>query len=597
MRPKLLCIATIIFVSLSAFGQQEMVYTELSPRVVKEGQWITVLFYLQTDSTALTVDEPLLPERVRKTAGPNIRPFYGAQEPVPFSRGVLVRFVFQLSRAGRTVLRPFRFTLPDGTTVQSDHIILRSGIPDGTDTLRVPFDPSVTVSNTAPFTGEPVAVRIVAGNVEELTTFSVQPALSVPQSIVEEIPEAGTIEAHDYGGTTLYTVPVAAYLITPLTAGEIKIPAISITDGSISVSTSARTITVQQRPEQIAGSGAIGVFEWDVWVEAVGANLILHTRLSGEGNLNFLTLPEPETRGLVVVDQEVSRNIRAELGGYSGTVEQSYFLSRKEEDSDLFIRVPRFYWLDKESRTIVNTKEHLFYKENLPKIAGTSDGRTASAQSPPTQQSAEKGPKQDLQSVSQLVMHALDNSSSLSPDSVSSLHRAHSAYRNAYFGRTVFELRKALLANPAHAGIRRALERMEKELELHNQIALPLPISPIFVFIVTAVLLAAAGIGILMYVLTKQTFVLGPVVLFLVLVITGGAFSSVLYVRQNRGWGVVRSSAEVKKIPRSTGSTWFTLPEGTAFHVVSRTEKFYLIRTGTNMEGWLSENDIFIDRK
>ena len=602
MRATLLCIAAIIFTSLSGFAEENAVYTDLSPRIVKEGQWATVTFYLQTATTSLTVDEPPVPEGVRKTAGPNIRPFYGAEETVPFSRGVLVRYVFKLSRAGRTVLEPFRFVLPDGETVRSDSIILRSGIEDSSGALRVPFDTSVTVTNTTPFEGEPVAVRIAASNVEELKPFSLQPALSVPQCVVEEIPEAGTIEANDVGVTTFYTVPVASYLITPLTAGEIIIPGVSVTEGTISVPTSARTITVQERPEQIAESGAIGTYQFEVRVEAGGAALILHTRLSGQGNLNFLTLPEPETRGFVVTDKKENRNIQAGTGGYSGTVEQTYVLSpRGTEESPFidggpFIRVPRFYWLDGKSRKIVHTEEHLFYKEDLPEIAGISNTRTSSTASS-TEQSGDEGNGEDTQAVPRLMMRVLENTDSLSPHTASSLRRARAAYVSSNFGRSVFELRKALLENPARPGIRDVLVSLEKELKLHHQITLPLPINPLFVFIVTVVLFAAAGIGMLVFALTKKTPILGPIVLFLVLAAAGSALSSMLYVRQSREWGVARSSMEVRKIPRSTGSIWFTLPEGTAFHIVSKTETFYLIRTGNSMEGWASETDLFIDRR
>jgi tetratricopeptide (TPR) repeat protein len=111
-------------------------------------------------------------------------------------------------------------------------------------------------------------------------------------------------------------------------------------------------------------------FNYSYWVEndhvRKGESVVLHIRVEGLGNFNFLTLPEPEYSGMILVDKKEIEDTRILSEGYEGFREVIMVFEISSEGAPE-IRVPPFPWLNSETQSVMQKEGEVFsiiYRES-----------------------------------------------------------------------------------------------------------------------------------------------------------------------------------------------------------------------------------------
>jgi hypothetical protein len=199
--------------------------------------------------------------------------------------------------------------------------------------LEVPLRVSWKIMKDEVMTGEHVGIVLMVNNLERVTTFDSVAIPEIQGGIVEEEVTLGTIETEKTGTVTLYNIPAASYMLTPLKEGTITIPQASVTLEDVSGTADRVSVRILSAPVEIRHTGAIGEFSYVTKVDYPEdnedtANMPIHVyqRIEGCGNFGFFTMPGPEYSGLRLVDQESDRNITASLQGYCGYLQRHFTL-------------------------------------------------------------------------------------------------------------------------------------------------------------------------------------------------------------------------------------------------------------------------------
>ncbi|MDR2589141.1 MAG: BatD family protein [Spirochaetales bacterium] len=158
---------------------------------------------------------------------------------------------------------------------------------------------------------------------------------------------------------------------------------------------------------------------------------------------------------------------------------------------------------------------------------------------------------------------------------------------------SIFYFRRAVMLNPSAALLRSRLAEAERAADITHAAAVPDFHPDLFFLLLAAFCAALAG----MPWLVRGRHVLLVCVGFLLF---GALLSGAGEVYQSsarlRPWGIAaKGGGEMRKIPRAESSNWLTLAEGTAVDIISRGEDFFLVRTGTGIEGWLERGELLTD--
>ena len=319
-RPPLLLLL-LLSGSLVSLPAQEPPETdiEFSETLLSPGERTTVeLFVPNARVDELDFFLPVLPDRLSLVGEPLLtesRRRVGSSVVL----GVLIILQIEAEAAGRTLFPPLRVEgagidpiVTDATLVE----ISSDGTPGG-----VPFDLLWRWEDTKLLPGETTPVYLEMRNLLEIR-YPDEILVDAPETgVFEEVRGLGEVSSQTVGETTLYTVPVAVFLLTPTEAGSIRLPAALVRLGELERSSESVDIaveTVQTAPD----SGAIGSFDFHVSVSREEGILTepftLSMRLTGAGNLPFVGFPEVMLENLIELDrQEESRQVPT-TAGYEG---------------------------------------------------------------------------------------------------------------------------------------------------------------------------------------------------------------------------------------------------------------------------------------
>jgi len=160
-------------------------------------------------------------------------------------------------------------------------------------------------------------------------------------------------------------------------------------------------------------------------------------------------------------------------------------------------------------------------------------------------------------------------------------------------GLAVYSLRKALNLKPGSSLYRKALASLEAEYGLERQVQASTGLSP-DLFFLFFLLLFNGGALTISFNIRKRKIELSIVIImifFLSLVSLGIVFYTDLLSKSDTAITIVEEG-ELKKVPGDLGSFWLNLQEGTAVHVLSRSDNSLLIRTGYGLEGWIEKDSL-----
>jgi len=637
------------------------VSVEISPDKIIVGQRFDLTIYADFPAyRTVSIKEPSLPEGIVLAGGPyksaqtiNVGDLLNPQ----YIKKTRVFYKFKVSRPGFYTINSF--TLNDGDIQLVTEPFMFPALAFDERELKYPVFARWNNLPDRIFIGETIPLILEMENLEELS-FPERISMSPPSGgVFERVNSLGDISVTSIGDDEVYIAPIDSWLYTPTSTGMVKIPPADVSFNKIERSTGSFSIEVVDLPPQVGLSGAIGNFEVTTDMENIppqkGATFTVRIRVEGEGNLNFLRMPQPEFSGLTVIEKDEMHKISPSLAGYRGYREDVYRVSIGEEE-EISVQFEPWSWYDKESLSVQT--------ESFPGYRFLNE----SAQNPEAFRSLRdeysllsselilkfRDPvynviwyyllvlpgiisalvalikkRYDMKILGYTLLLFVLTSSAVSgnPQLREQLEKAENFNNSAelekaielydqllrdfgdnpgiYYNQALLNydlekkdtvihlLRKSLILKPGNRLFMNLLTSVESEYGLDHQAVISTGLSPDLFFLFFIVLFNMGALIISFNINRKkiELSILSVMVFFL-------SFASLVvvyytdFVSMRKTGVIVQSGGDLKKVPGLMGGSWLTLQEGAAVYLMSESEESYLIRTGYGLEGWLHKDSI-----
>ena len=196
--------------------------------------------------------------------------------------------------------------------------------------------------------------------------------------VFEEVTGLGNVSARNFGAKVFQSYPAAAFILTPTESGTLVIPDAAVTVLGQRVQAPSLQIQVRTQPPQLAESSAIGAFSLSAQPAAdsvrLGEVLRFTLRLEGEGNFNYLSVPQPSLVGGRISGQTEAFRLNPAQGGYRGFREITYRIIPEREGS-MSILVPAFRWFDPQDQRMNASSAQSFAVVVDSAVINTQEGQ------------------------------------------------------------------------------------------------------------------------------------------------------------------------------------------------------------------------------
>ena len=616
--------------------------TEISPNPVGRGDLFTLTVIVDHDSSS-DIEFPLkdLPGGFVLWRGPSIRSFLETGKNGESVRKVRISASFKASSSGRQIF-PSLAVLAGRRVLTTEPVLLRVGLYKNRK-LYMPLEVEWQPAFEDVYAGEAVPVFLTVKNQEIVSLFD-RSRVETPRDVFfENAPGLGRISTKTTADITLYDIPAAAYILTSPISGEVRIPAAGVDAGDLTGWSDNLSIRVKPVPGEISESGAIGRFSYTSGIEgsrfSAGEVFRLTSEVSGEGNLNYLNIPQPEAEGCFLLSASEDSDYTQSMNGYSGSKRMEWSFTA-EQPGVAEITVPEFRWLDKDSGEIKTAEESIFGINILP--ASVSKQEEENEAFPFYK--AEAGEAQLFPgwnnlyrklfyyiwmfpafiffllfsvfrtrriilalAITAIVMVSLYSlgraflySEPAGTDSRAAMdcyNRGIDYYEAGETGSAIHSFRSAVYLDPLESSYRETLEWVEDRQGFVNQVRPSIAMHPdIFFFI----LIGAVNLLFIILILRNGKsggFKTVALILTILILVVSAVMMNVSVYSRNQPVGIIYGdSAWLRKIPRQDAEPWLPVTPGTAVKVLDDTGEFRLVETGMGLTGWIGREYILYDR-
>lgn len=604
------------------------------------------------DVEKVSVEKPEWPLGLVPLTGPTIRTFVDAGD-ADQPRKVRISFSFRGDRLGRIAV-PGQTIRAGDFTLETEPFVVGVGYWRNRE-VYIPLIGEWLVQEGSVVVGQSIRAVVMLRDMVEIPVVSSIDVVAVTGALLARSPEVGPLERSHIGNATIYQLPVATFIVTPSRSGRIVLSEAKIQIGEAVAVARPVNISVEPAPAEITSSGAVGNFDFSLEASAEerypGEEVEVSVRIEGRGNLNYLSLPEPEVEGLVLSDKSMIEDIRATYDGFEGSRSIQYrYLTQSVGIAA--IEIPTFYWFDPESDSIEHAPEK---RIEIPIRSRPVD-------------SADEDFPFDIEISREILSH---NSIMLYTDAANYLWlvpgivvilvliilkksrvilvsllvligagqpegdpqigSAIEAYRNGEYVEATIGFGDILRRMPSNPGllynrglasyragnthlaiqsIRTAIEIAPNEIKyrdfaewVNTELELPSLIYPALRFdldILFAIGMAALSLATYAFVAqllkNRGVFVIATILTAALGVLAFGSLA-IIHVRNDRATGVVvASEAAIRIIPREAAAIRQTLPLGTSLRIDDRADDYLLVRTGDGSSGWVSAETVSLDR-
>jgi hypothetical protein len=177
--------------------------------------------------------------------------------------------------------------------------------------------------------------------------------------LFEEVSGIGEVSTREIGEVTVYDIPVAAFLFTPATSGEVRLPEASVRTGDAVATARAQVLNVTPIPDAAGASNAVGTFEIVSRVDTTEVNrdadatVDLEIEITGTGNLPVVAFPDIDAPGFEEIDRAERVSTEPDqtgLDGYRGvrrrTIRLEYVGAGEENAETTVITVGGYVYFD-----------------------------------------------------------------------------------------------------------------------------------------------------------------------------------------------------------------------------------------------------------
>lgn len=659
----------VFLLTCSLYAQSEedegveipLITVEISPEKILVGQRFDLTIFADFSSYRnVSIKEPQLPDGIVLASGP----YKSAQtinigDPVnpQYIKKTRIFYKFKVTKPGLYTVDSF--SLSDGdTTLMTDPVMFPVLAFDERELKYPVFARWNNIPQTI-FVGETIPLILEMENLEELS-FPERISLTPPAGgVFEQVNSVGEITVTTIGDDEVYIAPIDSWMFTPTTSGAVKIPAAEVSFKNIKRSTEPAIINVLEVPADVGFSGAIGDFEVTTEIENIpfqkSRTTILRIRVEGEGNLNYLRMPDPEFSGLNLIEKEELYKISPSLSGYGGYREDVYRLSVAQEDL-LTIKIEPWNWFNRASGTVLtqnfagynfeyNTEEQLeeyiSLRDEFPLLSTAKIIKYRDSvynvgwyyllllPGVISVLAALVRRRIDMKILGYSLLFIVLNSSSIDDiprfrerldtaqeyldlsesekalflydEIISEFGENPGIYYNQALinydldnkDKVIHLLRKSLLMKPGDRVFMKTLTSVENEFGLEHQATATSGFSPDLLFL-SFILLFNMGAFLSAFNIGRKKIELS-ILIVMVFFLSLSSLGVVLYtdyISMRETAVIVEEGGELKKVPGFMGASWLTLQEGTAVYLKSESEESYLIRTGYGLEGWLDKSSL-----
>ena len=614
---------------------------EITPNPVGSGDLFTLTIVVDHENSG-DVEFPLdeIAPHTQLWRGPYIRSFIDTDKEGLSKRKVRITVTFKALHSGRIIIPGLTVTIGD-RKLKTDPALLRVGLYRNRK-LYMPLEVEWRAGFDKIYAGEAVPLSLTVKNQEVVVIFDRTRVASPRDGFFEEAGGVSGITTRTQGDIILYDIPAATYILTSPMAGEIKLPSSGVDYQGVTGWSDNLFLNINRIPPEIQESGAVGSFVYETSIDRSeadpGDNIVLTASVRGDGNLNYLKLPEPETEGCIFVSSETEDDFEPSPYGFSG-VKTVRWIYTAGNQGETIISVPDFIFLDKQSDEVktLNGRIH---------TVRVSEGRGETAAD-----DAEMFPFEKLVSVSEdsgvwhnhyryyfryawllpglvffilvLIMNGkrlplagilsliiliavfstgrflikpdTDEDNAVSPEML--YNSAIDAYEAGNTAACMHNLRSAVYYDPVNRLYRQTLTWIEHENGFVNSVSPSIQLHPDIFFYV----LMAAVNGFFFAAVLKLVKPGGGVSVLIILFSFIMLFSTFMIVyshhSRNRLTAVVCTDGSfLKKIPNETAEDWVPLEPGAALKILDDSDDFLLVETGLGVKGWLSESCVIPDR-
>lgn len=642
--------------------QTEPIAVEIVPNPVGVNDRFTVSFILPTPSAAdVAIPSWEFPEGVRLYAGPYIRGIVDTRPDGRVIPLVSVSYILRSSESGIRLFPPIPYTI-NGRQGETREELLRVGTYRDS-ILSLPLELEWRLPEGPFYEGQTIPARLVIEKLEEpllIDRISVEP----PEGgFFEEAPDLQFRESVALGPFTLYRQGATGYLFTPTGTGRYFLNRAEITAGDRRGSSGAIALDILPLPEEVRETGAVGSFRLELRVESeqvrTGEEFQVTLRLEGEGNLNYLSMPDPLFENAELLREDEQLFYQAAESGYTGYRIKRYILEARET-GQLEIEAPGFPYLDPQSGEVRRIRPS---REGIGVLPGTEADPGplfVASELLYTRAEIEEAEGTPLTSIwplyllflpGPLLLGGLRIGRRLSKGSPvlllilpislfllgagggepmgEELARAEEQflagdnaaasglYRELLIdhgqnGRLLFnyslslgeegrqaEAVAAVLGAHRRLGPRERILRYWEELNVRggyqSQFSLPR-----FYFPELSFLLLLITYNLLFVSLVIWTFRRHSLLLFstLVLLTVSGALGGLFLhgqLMRQERYAVIREDLRTRRIPRENAEEWVSIPAGLAVRVTQQSGPFLLVETAYGAEGWIRNEELLWD--
>ena len=639
--PFLFFFAVLLFPAAAQEKKPAVESVDITPNPVGKGDVFTLTIVVDHDNSD-EIEFPLddLPEQLQLWRGPYIRSFVETDRENNSRRKVRITATFKSRNSGRMIIPELSVTV-QGRNLKTKPQLLRVGLYKSRQ-LYMPLEVEWRTDFSEIYTGEAVPVFLDVKNQEAVTLFERVRVAYPRDGLFEEAKGIGEISSTEQGDIILYDIPAASYIFTGTSPGEVKIPSAGVDYEGITGWTDNLILDVKRTPEGL-DSGAVGRFSFRTSIDDSRINtdgeIILTCEVEGDGNLNYLEIPEPVAENCILVSTDESSNFKESAFGYSGvkSVRRLYSVDNADE---IEIVVPEFDFYDKERGIIITEAQKIFKlkAETEPEVKEQAAEKVFPFSDIPLNEQSRmswhnyyskpymyvwlvpgflffvinlilRWKRTVLGTVLTVIISVavFSAGSFLLPEdavnyegsgfSTDELYNSSlDAYRSGDLTSSLHQLRTAVYLDPVNNTYRRTLDWIEKEHGYINSVTPSVKLHPdIFYYILTA----SVNLFFIFIVVRKKGLgSLGSVgtILFGFIIIFSG--SMIFYSDSSRSklTGICLTGSSIKKIPRESAAVWMPVNEGTAVKIIEETEGYFLIETGLGVKGWIDEDSVSEDR-
>ncbi len=165
-------------------------------------------------------------------------------------------------------------------------------------------------------------------------------------SIFEEVYGVGEIKENNDPGGISYSIPIAAFLLTPGREGALTFPLSEVTLGENTYRSVEKTVLVRSLPREVHGIGSLG-FSYVIDKTRIkpGETATITVTFSGEGNIPFINYPGPTSSLATIALLDDRHDAETSVLGYQGNRIIQYEVSSRSADA-YTIELPNFIVFD-----------------------------------------------------------------------------------------------------------------------------------------------------------------------------------------------------------------------------------------------------------